>query len=205
MLTTNERIALFKSIPNGIYRPATVTYMEIMDVIQHHVSFETKTARGIEYFEMKPHPVYDNRGIYIVHPDGTETDISFRKGYPIRGGGRSGVKATRSKVFRMAVLEQTNAYKVKNCTGDCARCGDRFEYDELQVDHCGTKFRDIMAEFIRNFGEPHAFDDNGDMGRNFSTLDDDYCEKWKTFHASKATYRMLCKTCNRATSVSDSA
>lgn len=158
MLSLNERIALFKSIPNGVYRPASDTYMAIMDVIEHHVSFEEKTKKGIEHFAMKDHPLYGNRGIYIVHPDGTETDISFRKGYPGKDGVRNHERVRRRAVFRAAVSKP---------------CAD---------------FDDVMDEFVRTFGEPpHGLEDNGDKGRKFAAADDDYRSKWVAFHDEKTS------------------
>ena len=159
MLSLKERVALFKSIPNGVYRPASDTYMAIMDVIEHHASFEEKTKKGIEHFVMKDHPLYgSNRGIYIVHPDGSETDISFRKGYPDANGVRNHERVRKTTVFRAAVSKPS------------------------------ADFDAVMDEFLRAFGEPpHGLEDNGDRGRKFAAADDDYRLKWIEFHDEKTS------------------
>lgn len=204
MPTATERIAIFKSIPNGIYRPGSDTYEVIMDVIEDHISFDEKTSKGIEHFEMKNHSVFNNRGVYIVHPDGSETDISFRKGYPTKNGVHNHEGRRLASAFRKAVLEQTSNYKMANKGDDCARCHGTFHADDMQVDHCVTKFRSLTSEFVSRYGKPlHPLDDNGDMGRKFSEQDAEYCHQWKAFHQDNATYRMLCKTCNMQTKTSD--
>jgi 5-methylcytosine-specific restriction endonuclease McrA len=96
----------------------------------------------------------------------------------------------RHKAMRFAIKDDIN--ELRELMGaECEACKSK---DDLQVDHHVPPFMQIADEFIRQHGEFEII--NNDDGAGWVFADHDLEAKWIAFHASRATYQILCRSCN---------
>lgn len=76
---------------------------------------------------------------------------------------------------------------------ECAWCGST---DDLTVDHVAPPFDDIASEYIEMFGLPEFQEPATLMDVVNCFADIDVEAQWVAFHASRACYQMLCRSCN---------
>jgi 5-methylcytosine-specific restriction endonuclease McrA len=75
---------------------------------------------------------------------------------------------------------------------ECTHCGST---EQLTVDHVAPPFNIIASEFVSEYGDKItlAHNENG-VGNRFA--DADLEAAWIAFHASRAVYQVLCRSCN---------
>ena len=75
-----------------------------------------------------------------------------------------------------------------------AECEACQAMDHLQVDHLVPPFMQIADEFIAQHGEFEII--NNDDGAGWVFADEAQEALWIVYHASRATYQILCRSCN---------
>lgn len=164
-------------------------YRFFYELFQRHPRAESKRLKGIvDIF------IDQGRGDYrmgYVLSDGSRDTISWNK---CLTGKDITARHLLTRVMRTSVDPQLAAFK-RTQRDVCVLCGST---ENMTVDHYPTKFRDIKAEFIASNPPPTEFSKNGASQDCFRGEDAEYERAWKEFHREKATYRMLCYTCNRS-------
>ena len=96
----------------------------------------------------------------------------------------------RHKAMRFSVASDID--DLRNTMGaECENCGAS---ENLQVDHLAPPFMQIADEFISDNGMFEII--NNDDGAGWVFLDQESEALWIAFHASRATYQVLCRSCN---------
>jgi hypothetical protein len=97
------------------------------------------------------------------------------------------------KVLRDAVADDLRTYRSDNAAAGCRQCAGA---DDLTTDHVDPTFFDIAEDFIATeLNLPLA---SGATGRGAILADPDQEARWIAFHASRAVYQVLCRSCNSA-------
>lgn len=96
-------------------------------------------------------------------------------------------------IMRTVVKEDMQEYLSSAEPKECMNCGRK---DDLTVDHVRPPFDDIAVEFMEFYGIPEIEipDDNFRVLDRFA--DPDLEAQWIAFHASRAIYQILCRSCN---------
>lgn len=98
-----------------------------------------------------------------------------------------------NEAMRCAITEHMHDYKKKSPTLKCAFCKST---SNPQVDHIIPFFK-IKTDFLMGFKDvPDSFDKNEFAARIFKVDDLEFELEWVKYHNSKATYQILCRTCN---------
>lgn len=178
----------------GEYRPHTGEYVTIMAVLKQQPHYARKAAAGITGIRIGYHPTYSRtKVVYLMHTDGTESDIKYVKPYP-----KAPAAAQLIGALRTAIMEQVHAYKVATYTAKsrCVHCECKLTRTNTHVDHV-LKFRDLCSAFKEKHGEhKHPLADNAESGRKFAPEDAAYEQAWQDYHREHAVYRLLCAPCN---------
>jgi hypothetical protein len=78
--------------------------------------------------------------------------------------------------------------------GYCANCNTTAD---ITSDHYPITYQEILDKFILAEGVILSELDIYETSNNVIRLkNEDFSEKWRTFHDNNATYRLLCKSCN---------
>ena len=96
-------------------------------------------------------------------------------------------------IMRSIVKEDMKEYLSSASPQECMNCES---LDDLTVDHVHPPFDDIALEFFGIYGIPEIEipDDNFRVLDRFA--DPNLEAYWIAFHASRATYQILCRSCN---------
>jgi len=132
-----------------------------------------------------PRSSKDTRHLYACFA-GLWKDVSWRK-FIVRPSQVSLVKAA----LREAVYSDTRDAFYALVPKECAVCKG---LDDLTVDHVGVPFISIANDWIALRGPPALKDGPHGLGRMIADLDTE--ADWIAFHASRATYQILCRPCN---------
>ena len=78
---------------------------------------------------------------------------------------------------------------------ECAHCQSR---DKLTVDHKDPPFSTIASDFLKLYPEPapDKWLTNNKQGGGWIIGDLDFLRLWRSYHDQRATYQMLCRSCN---------
>lgn len=97
------------------------------------------------------------------------------------------------RVMRHLVWDEMRDFLYAAEPKECQRCGT---YEDLSVDHVAPPFDEIANAFISMHGLPDIkkSDDPTCVVNMFSEIDME--SEWIQFHASHATYQLLCRSCN---------
>ena len=129
----------------------------------------------------------DPRHIHTCEFGGEWREFSWNKA--INGEG----KRPLHKVLRDAVADDLRTYRSDNAAAGCQQCAGA---DDLTTDHVDPPFFDIAEEFIAS--ERDLPLSRGASGRGAILADLDQEARWIAFHASRAIYQVLCRSCNSA-------
>jgi hypothetical protein len=182
--------ALLKSI--GVCTSVRANNIEhynfLIDLFRRHPRYPEKiygiTDISITSNIMRPQYLTTN----IVRDSGVE-DISWVN--CVTGSGTDSFKSA----LRVAVTDQIITFRNSQQL-ICNTCG-RTDEGEYHVDHI-IHFEHLVCEFIQHttLTQPALFDSGPDNRKQFRHNDKEYEDAWKTFHASHATLRILCRSCN---------
>lgn len=132
------------------------------------------------------YPNADPRHVRFIL-DGVETAVSWRKA--IEG---KNPKSDLQRALRVAIAPCLREFKDAMEGQDCNHCGST-EY--LQVDHVYPPFQEILEAFIAHKGEDIELKNEAN-GIGWVIADIDVEAEWVAFHASRAEYQILCRSCN---------
>jgi hypothetical protein len=78
---------------------------------------------------------------------------------------------------------------------ECTHCQRR---DTLTVDHKDTPFSTIASDFLKLYPDhaPERWLINNKQGGGWRIGDLDFLNLWRDYHDKRATYQMLCRSCN---------
>jgi len=97
------------------------------------------------------------------------------------------------KVLRDAVADDLRAYRADNAQNGCEKCA---AVVDLTTDHVDPPFFEIAEQFIA--AEPEINLVRGASGSGWIMESVEQEARWIAFHASLATYQVLCRSCNSA-------
>lgn len=105
----------------------------------------------------------------------------------------SSPKNAAKKVMRHVVGQDMRDFLSCVTPMECASCGTE---NDLTVDHVAPPFDDIANEFIAERGIPSIVDSSnpGIVVNTFESMDEE--AYWIAFHAARACYQVLCRSCN---------
>lgn len=165
----------------------------IIDTYQIGVEFSPDDVAEVERITQTPirqikrqiNPSYpsDKRHIHISNDGQTWVSFSWVKAI-------TGSNDDVSRSMRFVVKQDMDAYRYE-ANESCVIC-ESTEF--LAVDHKDVPFVKIKNEFIELHGEPELRDWSAGAPKIF--MDMDLEAKWITYHASRATYQILCRSCN---------
>lgn len=96
----------------------------------------------------------------------------------------------KTPALRSAIQYQLEAF-LKSWLPICVNCGS---VHDLTVDHKNKPFSLLATTFLLN--NPNLEITNDNSGSGWVIKDADMLEAWKKFHEEKATYQILCRSCN---------
>lgn len=157
-----------------------------------------------ELFQKHPHAerkrVSEITDIFIQQSWG-----DFRLGYRLRDGTKDTISWNKclsgkpdspdmllTRAMRTAIMYQMKIYR-RSQVGRCVLCSAE---KEITADHYPVKFRHIKEEFLQTHTPPTTFTKNYRSQDCFREEDKEFERQWQEFHEQKASYRILCSTCN---------
>ena len=121
--------------------------------------------------------------------DGTKDTISWNK---CLSGKPDSPDILLTRAMRTAVQYQTKIFKRRQVQ-QCVLCTSK---KQITVDHYPVKFKQIKEEFLQTHTPPTTFTKNYRSQECFHEEDKQFEREWQSFHEERATYRILCSTCN---------
>lgn len=94
------------------------------------------------------------------------------------------------RALRFAIRPDLRDFLDAQWPSECCACGGR---EDLTADHAGRPFISIALEFLGNKGR---IDLRPVPGNNDLIACADVEAEWIAFHAARATYAVLCRSCN---------
>lgn len=199
----------------ALYAGCSSQYISLLQCIQGHHEYASKTVKGVKAFKVIFDPKWKTTYLcLIIHSDNSHTDISIasNKAYSKRTSHGLMNRSDLMKVMRDSVDDQIVSYKRENHdprTSVCPVCTSLIPWGKSHVDHV-LHFSHLLDEFLKTFGNPSsAFQDKTDGNMNhiggieLNDADIDYRKSWESFHRERATLRLLCGPCNLARGNSD--
>ena len=172
-------------------------YEIILKILERHPEFADKTVN------MKNLKIQHNKlnktalEIMIIKKDDSQVDISWNIAID---GCLKGHKQCLTGAMRSSVQYQIRQFKSQN--GDkCCLCG---KTENPHVDHndeVGSAFDELAHNFInahKHLKIPTEFDELNDNThrQTFKPNDNEFKNKWMSYHKQHAQLRILCKSCN---------
>ena len=96
----------------------------------------------------------------------------------------------KTPALRSAIQYQLDRF-IKEWAPVCVHCGST---KDLTVDHRNVPFSLLATTFIVNNPKLEITNDNS--GTGWVIKDAGMLELWQNFHAERATYQILCRSCN---------
>ena len=156
------------------------------------VALSELTGVEVRYAMRKPNPSFpsDKRMIEVITGEWTKpAPWSWRRAIETAGDVDAYVRGKKVAALRQAILDQIAAARDGLGT-TCARCGTE---DDLTVDHANPAFSVIASEFLANFPNVLLKDTAGGGG---IIADELLLQAWQDHHQKRATYALLCRSCN---------
>jgi hypothetical protein len=163
----------------------------ILSILKSHPDAENKIGVGVKEIFIKKNGW--SYGFWIKRVDDSEIDFSYKS--CISGRPKS-IEQNLKQAMRNSVNDQILEFKNNQDLNGFVCGGDNCS-DKIHVDHFPIKFRDLYAAFIKEKEIPTQFDDCP-VTCQAIFKEQDFCFKneWAEFHKEKATFRLLCATCN---------
>lgn len=95
------------------------------------------------------------------------------------------------KAMRESVRPDTDEFKWGFDPQECVLCGAS---EHLQTDHVDPSFERIANEFMKLHKDIALVDGIGGVGEVFEDMNIE--AEWIAFHAQRAVYQLLCRSCN---------
>lgn len=94
--------------------------------------------------------------------------------------------------MRYAVRDQIRNYR-NDASKECAECGTSHN---LTVDHMDIPFSVLCDDFIRTNPKIRTSIRSNSDGCGWFICDKDILDTWRKTHAARATFQILCLSCN---------
>ena len=178
-LTKKQRIeaarALIDANTHGVLFPPEKTDL-----------FNALCGTAFKAVKRMPNPAFpkDTRHIHVLDGEAWR-EFSWVKA--IRGRPKRPLHA----VLRKAVGGEMRTWRMSQPYRRCERCGSE---EVITTDHVDPSFFDIAEAFISQEGNIELMD--GPPGAGDIISDIDVEARWIAFHASRAVYQLLCRSCN---------
>lgn len=165
-------------------------------------------ANNVEYMVIRKDE-YNQRTLYFKNADSVDEDsISWNKCVENLFGRyncTSADKKERLKAFRNAIhdvfqCEFKQSHTVNGvgvCTHCGASCGSNTDRP-LHVDHVDTSFNKLLQLFLESERVELAQVTIRQVGMEPYLSDSTMLDRWRDWHNSRVTYRILCKHCNES-------
>lgn len=95
------------------------------------------------------------------------------------------------RAMRYSVYPDTEEFKWGMEPQECVRCGSN---EHIQTDHVDPPFEAIVRAYLEEHSAPDIIDGFGGVGDVFKDMDVE--AEWIEFHAQRAVYQLLCRSCN---------
>lgn len=160
------------------------------DLLRRHPEFEFKTRFGIEYFNFGSNPLHNFTELQVVGSGGRYEPFSPKEA--ISGSVK---KENRlNEAMRIAIESQIDYFINTNPKPKCCPLC-KVTKDYYHVDHI-IKFRDLVADFIKDYAPPTEFQRTKEFRWEFKDSDIDYNAKWQDYHMENSALRWICAECN---------
>lgn len=184
---------------------AIVDDQDILELLQYHPT-KPINIENIDYLQLRIHPSYKTRTLYYKYKNADIDDIAYVQCIANLFG-----KYKRDKQYEkdvMTALREESHIGTKHqffidntklvdgqYIGYCANCN--ITTSKITTDHYPITYQEILDRFILAEGIILSEQDIYETSNNVIRLkNEDFAEKWRTFHDNNATYRLLCKSCN---------
>lgn len=194
----SDAVDAVKAVLNGatLNRPLAGDDRELVQaLLLMHPRADLKAAAGVAGIVVRQityRPGIIQRCFHVIHPDGSETDFSYRQcfGMAPRDGGIA-------EAARYVVWPDIIAYKSARFgsaeTIPCDVTGSLVLFAEADVDHAPPwPFSRILREFLAIEGRP----DLRDEGVRMVFADEGVGERFKRFHDERAVLRVVYRPVN---------
>ena len=175
-----------------------MTDIRIKELIKYHPTKDIDFSR-VDYFSWKPHKSYKKPTLYFKYKDcDEEDDISLKvcvanlyEKFDLENDKIINIKKAFRNESRFGTHMDT---QLANKKTTCPLCNKQAK---LTCDHYPISWKQIFTEFCENkniiLGNVEIFE--GEDGTNYFN-DEMLSLTWTTYHDSRATYRMICNSCN---------
>ena len=181
----------------GLIKPDNEYFSFLYEIVNNHKNKEEKIGTGISYFYFVVDSFMTDQ-LRIQRTDGTDVQCSCVYSKIILSSTHNAQSNKLNTALRNAIRDQILAYK--NLMNDlkCVYCKS---VENCEIDHiipfsilCNGFFDTIDKSQI-----PTKFykDIQRSCSLYFLEKDIDFEKRWKEYHQSKATFQVLCKTCNQ--------
>lgn len=157
------------------------------------------TDTELRYVVRRRNPAYpnDKRHIHIIGYDWSEPRewswnkaITFAHARDPEDARAAREHQQRMCALRLAVKPDMDDFRAACEPRECGVCGD---IDDLTTDHVKPPFITIARAFL----ELHPVIELRSVpGSGYAIADPDLEAEWIAFHASRAVYQLLCRSCN---------
>jgi len=178
----------------------------IMELVEYHPTKKIK-LENVEWLMMKNRPPYFTTALYYKNKGKDEDDdiswkLCIRNLYGKFDNDKNKLdditKAFRFETYfgfrpQFFLDNTTNRNGVNNAM--CVKCGDYTS--DIHIDHFGNPFKNILKSFLKD--NNINIEDLGVYETDTNEIRlkcEDTATKWLKYHDSKATYRVLCRSCN---------
>jgi hypothetical protein len=174
--------------PRYHYGKTTTVHEHFWTILAKHPDFARKVGtKPVTHFYTDM--LYGSPTVHFVTED---RDDTFAYAKLARGQPVQSAASCLKEAMRQAIEPQIMAYR-SSVAHICAECGST---DRPQVDHMSVPFSAIAGEFLAaNPQPPTGYDKEGPF-RVFREEDSEFAEDWRTTHAARADYQILCQPCN---------
>jgi hypothetical protein len=167
-------------------------------ILARHYHFEAKggkTATSLEVRWVAPFGQKPSRCFFMIQPDGTEHEISWR--IAVLPTGEPSGSFMQKQAMRCEVYDQIDQWISQNISSErvCGFCGEPIT-GESNVDHTPPQTFAAMVEVFREWAGYGGDVVDGDQIGVKVFADRTYAQKWKDFHAENARLRWAHKECN---------
>ena len=167
----------------------------LMELLKNHENYKQKVGCGIESIIIKPHPIYKNRGFYLIRYDGSETDFLYRKCFNTQN-----YPAKVTSAFRVAIKDQIISFRDKTFLDQheivCPLTGDTITKNECHIDHKPPKtFKKLLAEFIEltkiDINKVPINGSGIDNAFGYTLNHQEIKKQWESYHKENAILRVV--------------
>ena len=195
-----------RSVINSLKEGELIKNKYIIELVKYHPSKQIDINK-VAWLKMKKRPPYNKLALFYKYYDNTkEDDISWilcitnlfgkydrNKEYEndVKTAFRNESHFGSKKQYFIDNTDITN----NEFTGECNNC--KITTTDITTDHYPIPYKKIFDTFINDKGLRLCdFDIFENEQFEIRFKDRDFADEWLNYHDDKATYRLLCKSCN---------